>query len=201
MDGSSNYPIRPMTPLVKGIIFNLLEEVITAEHGADAWDDLLDAAGSDGVYTALGNYEDDELVALLAQLPAAFGVGIDEHLRWFGRSAMPRLAERYATFFDHHESTASFLRSINDVIHSEVRKLYPDADVPTFDFDPVPGIGAPEGAVVMGYSSARRLCALAEGFIEGAASQYRERAIVEQPRCMHRGDEKCVLVCTLATAA
>jgi predicted hydrocarbon binding protein len=187
---------------VKGIIFNLLEEVISAEHGPEAWDDLLDAAGSDGVYTALGNYRDAEFVALLAQLPAAFGGGdVDEHLRWFGRSSMPLLAERYRPFFERPDSTASFLRSINDVIHTEVRKLYPDADVPTFDFDPVPDLVAPDDAVVMGYSSRRRLCALAEGFIEGAARQYGERAVVKQPRCMHRGHEKCVLVCTFAPAA
>jgi len=186
---------------VKGIIFNLLEEVITAEHGPDAWDDLLDAAGFDGVYTSLGNYADEEFVALLARMPATFGAGIDEQLRWFGRSSMPLLADRYGTFFERPDSTASFLRSINDVIHTEVRKLYPDADVPTFDFDPVPDLTPPADAVVMGYSSRRRLCALAEGFIQGAAQRFKETASVEQPRCMHRGDEKCVLVCTFASAA
>jgi Haem-NO-binding len=186
---------------VKGIIFNLLEEVITAEHGPDAWDDLLEAAGCDGVYTALGNYRDEEFMSLVAQLPAAFGYDLDDHLRWFGRSSMPLLAERYATFFEQPDTTAPFLRSINDVIHAEVRKLYPDADVPTFDFDPVPEIAAPDDAVVMSYSSLRRLCALAEGFVEGAAQQFGEVAHVEQPRCMHRGHEKCVLVWTFAPAA
>ena len=38
---------------MKGIVFNLLEEVVTEAYGADAWDSLLDAAGLDGAYTSL----------------------------------------------------------------------------------------------------------------------------------------------------
>jgi predicted hydrocarbon binding protein len=48
----------------------------------------------------------------------------------------------------------------------------------------------------MGYQSTRRLCALAEGFILGAADHYGETVAIEQPRCMHRGDERCALVCS-----
>ena len=38
---------------MKGIIYNLLEEVVSAEHGEDTWDALVDAAGVDGIYTSL----------------------------------------------------------------------------------------------------------------------------------------------------
>jgi hypothetical protein len=38
---------------VKGIVYNLLEEVVSAEHGEDTWDVLVDAAGVDGIYTSL----------------------------------------------------------------------------------------------------------------------------------------------------
>ena len=30
---------------MKGVIFNLVEEIVTDEHGADVWDELLDDAG------------------------------------------------------------------------------------------------------------------------------------------------------------
>lgn len=185
---------------MKGIIFNLLEAVVIDEHGEDAWDDLLDAAGVEGSYAALGNYPDAELLRLVALMPDAFGGDRNAQLRWFGRRAMPILAHRYADFFESPTDTRSFLLTLNNIIHAEVRKLYPDADVPTFDFDPVPGVEPPPGdALVMGYESTRRLCALAEGFIHGVADHYGQAATIEQPRCMHRGDERCALVCTFAS--
>ena len=37
---------------MKGVIFNLLEDVVVTTHGSTAWENLLDAAGVDGVYTS-----------------------------------------------------------------------------------------------------------------------------------------------------
>ena len=49
---------------MKGVLFNAVEEAVSREWGEDMWDDLLDAANVDGAYTALGNYPDEQLVAL-----------------------------------------------------------------------------------------------------------------------------------------
>ena len=51
---------------MKGIVFNLLEEVVRREYGEDAWDDLIDHAGIDGVYTSLGSYADTDLPRLVS---------------------------------------------------------------------------------------------------------------------------------------
>ena len=40
---------------MKGIIFNLLEDVVVRNHGEDPWDQLLTATGLDGAYTSLGS--------------------------------------------------------------------------------------------------------------------------------------------------
>jgi hypothetical protein len=175
---------------MKGIMFNLLEEVVVHERGAAAWDDILDAAAAGGAYTSLGSYPDEELFRLLAAAtPArnAPGTGV----RWFGRSAMPLLARRYPGFFSEHRSTRSFLLTLNRIIHTEVRKIYPGADVPDFDFE---GLSA-DDQLILGYHSKRKLCGLAEGLIEGAADHYAERVSIRQTLCMLRGDEKCVLEC------
>ncbi len=84
-----------------------------------------------------------------------------------------------------------FLLTLNDIIHPEVRKLYPDADVPVFDFS-----HEGESTLVVGYRSARRLCFLAEGFIEGASSHFGQHVTIEQRLCMHDGNDRCDLVCT-----
>ena len=172
---------------MKGIIFNLLEEVVTTEFGEATWDQLLDNAGLDGAYTSLGSYDDAEVVALVDVAAATLKIAPHEVLRWFGLRAMPLLATRYPGFFGTHASARSFLLTLNNIIHPEVRKLYPGATPPVFDFD-----NAPDGALVIGYNSSRRLCALAEGFMQGAAEFYQERADIQQSQCMHDGAAKCV---------
>ena len=175
---------------MKGIIFNLLEKAVTAEHGADVWDTLLERAGADGSYTSLGSYSDAELVRLVEAASALTGRSASEILRWFGTAAMPMLHGRYPEFFDAHTDCGSFLRSLNDVIHAEVRKLYPGAEVPSFSFE------APEeNRLIVVYRSRKQLCALAEGMIEGSARQFGQDVRIEHPRCTHRGDDACHLDC------
>lgn len=173
---------------MKGVVFNLLEEIVSREYGEDTWDKLLDAAELEGAYTSLGSYADGELVGLVRAGSTILGLPPDAIVRWFGSAALPLLADAYPQFFSPHVSTRSFLLTLNDIIHPEVRKLYPGADVPTFDFH------APsDRTLVMGYSSPRKLCAFAEGLIAGTAAHYGETVTIEQPTCMNRGDPKCLL--------
>jgi hypothetical protein len=173
---------------LKGIVFNLLEAVIRRDHGDDAWDAFLEAAGTDGAYTSLGNYPDEELVRLVGAASSALQMPANDVVRWFGRNALPLLAEKHPQFFTPHKSTRPFLLTLNDVIHAEVRKLYPGADVPSFTYD----TSSPD-VLLMHYRSPRKLCALAEGFIEATAAYYAEELSLDQPECMNRGDHKCVL--------
>lgn len=173
---------------MKGVVYNLLEACVTAEYGEDMWDQLLDAAGLDGAYTSLGNYPDGDLVALVGAASEALHEPGDAIIRWFGRSSMPLLATRYPGFFAPHETTRSFVLALNGIIHPEVRKLYAGADVPIFSFD-----GSSDDMLVMGYRSDRRLCAFAEGLLQGAATHYGEQISIQQPHCMLRGDEHCTL--------
>lgn len=172
---------------MKGIVFNLLEEAVSKEFGEDTWDRLLDDAGLSGAYTSLGSYADAEVFALVGAASKALNLPPQDILRWFGQRAMPLLAARYPDFFRHHAGARSFLLTLNNIIHPEVQKLYPGAITPVFDF----AEGA-DGAMVIGYNSPRKLCALAEGFMLGAAEHYGERAAIAQPQCMHEGADKCV---------
>ena len=179
---------------MKGIVFNLLETVVVREYGEDAWEQLLDRARLEGVYTSLGSYDDSELYALVAVASKELGIDQQEIVRWFGRSALPLLARRYPQLFTPHRDTRSFVLTLNSIIHPEVRKLYPGAIVPDFDFDS----SSPE-VLAMGYQSPRKLCAFAEGLIHGAADHYGERALIDQSACMLRGDDKCLLQIRFAT--
>ncbi len=172
---------------MKGIIFNLVEEVVTDSYGPDTWDGLLNDAGLDGAYTSLGSYPDDDLHGLVRAASSQLDVPPDDVIRMIGEQSLPRLATRYPAFFDGHDCR-SFLLTLNDIIHPEVRKLYPGAGVPDFTYDD----RAP-GELLIDYRSVRQLCALAEGFILGAATHFGETVAVDQTSCMHRGDQTCVL--------
>jgi len=181
---------------MKGIVFNLLEAVVIANHGDDVWDALLDAAGLAGSFTSLGNYPDEDMGKLVAAASNALALPANDVLRWFGQQAMPVLAERYPGFFHAHTTTRPFILSLNSIIHPEVRKIYPGADVPEFDFH-----SEPDGALLMGYHSARGLCSLAQGFVEGGARYYGESCAFEHRLCMHKGDAKCLFHIRFGKAA
>jgi len=173
---------------VKGIVFNLLEEIVAAHYGEDTWDDLLEDAGLDGSYTSLGNYADEDLMRLVASAAARIELPADDVVRWFGRNATPIFKRQYPDLFAPHDSTLPFVLTLNEIIHPEVRKLYPGADVPVFDFDT-----SSDDVLVMGYSSSRKLCAFAEGLLQGAGDVFGEQVTVNQTACMNRGDEQCRL--------
>src|SRR5262249_16801962 len=124
---------------------------------------------------------------------AALGKPAPEIVRWFGRNALGLLEKNYPHFFRPHSSTLPFLLTLNDVIHPEVRRIYPGADVPVFQFDTTA-----QHVLLMGYRSGRRLRAFAEGLIEGAAAPFGEEVRIEQSRCMNRGDDRCLFQISFA---
>jgi hypothetical protein len=172
---------------LKGVVFNLLEQLVVRDFGEDTWDALLDASGLDGVYTSLGSYPDEDLGKLVTAASEALAMSADDVVVWLGRNALPLFAQHYPQLFEPHDSTRPFVLTLNDIIHPEVRKLYPGADVPEFDFE------VRDELLVMGYRSPRKLCSFAVGLLLGAADHYGEQLTIEQPLCMKRGDDHCLL--------
>ena len=181
---------------MKGIVFNLLAQAVEEEFGEDTWDTLLDKAGVEGAFTSVGSYADDDLYALVRVASQALGREQDDVLRWLGSRAIPMLVSRYPQFFADHTRTLPFLLTLNDVIHPEVRKLFPGADAPEFEFDQ-------RGAdtLALAYVSNRGLCSFAEGLVDGAAAHFGESVTITQSECMKKGDARCVLICTFSPAA
>jgi hypothetical protein len=173
---------------MKGVVFNLLEEAVVARFGSDMWDDLLDETGIEGAYTSLGNYSDDEVVALVGAAASKLQMSNADVLRWFGEEAMPLLKQRYPALFEKHTSSRDFVLSVNSIIHPEVRKLYSGANCPFFHFRE-----APDGTVTMTYSSSRKMCDLAHGFVKGAANVFCEQVDIAHHSCMNEGADTCVM--------
>lgn len=184
----ANGPTRAYRDPMKGIVFNIAQEVVVADHGEDTWDDLLDEAGVDGSYTALGDYPQSELMGIVAAAARRWDMAPEDVVRHVGRNGLAEFVQRYPDMARTHESSRTFLLALNSVIHPEVRKLYPGAHVPHFEFN-----DTDTGGLRIRYVSERGLCHLAEGLILGAADHFGESVTVTQPMCRHRGDSDCFL--------
>ncbi|WP_019024398.1 MULTISPECIES: heme NO-binding domain-containing protein [unclassified Thioalkalivibrio] len=171
---------------MKGIVFNVLEEIVTEHYGEEGWEDLLDRAQVSGAYTSLGNYEDDEMMRLVGAACEVTGLNTADCLQWIGREMLPRFEQAYPGVFDHYPDSIGLLQALNDVIHPEVVKLYPGARVPVFDCTRT---GPQE--LAMDYRSERGLCSLAHGLMLGTGDRYGQTVHVEHPECQHRGDGRC----------
>ncbi len=158
---------------MKGIIFNAFESAVGDLLSEDAWDDVLDAAGVEGCYTAIGTYDDVELERILTAVARISGLTTDEVLVAVGRRAYRYLAERYPDLTDGITTTIDLLTALNEIIHPGVRRLYPDARPPRFDIDVLT-----ENVVRLRYSSDRDLSAFAEGLLHGGADSFGEEITV-----------------------
>jgi len=159
---------------MKGIIFNAVHNAVVELYDEDTWDDLLDAADLDGGYTSIGTYDDAELLSLVKVGCEATGLETTELLRALGTHAFPTLAGRHPEFLENATTTVEFLRSVDTIIHPEVMKLHPDATPPRFDFEDLAN-----GGLRMTYHSDRRLGAMAEGLIHGAAAWFGETVTID----------------------
>lgn len=173
---------------MKGVILNVVEEVVSEQFGEDTWDDLLADAGLDGAYTALGNYDDAELAALVRAASRRLRTTDEDVLRLVGRLGFQHLARRYPPLLVDHRSSRTVLADLNGVIHPQVLSLHPGASVPDFGFSEGPT------HVRLVYRSSRQLCHLAEGLALGLAHHFDELVEVRQERCRLRGDDECKII-------
>ncbi len=173
---------------MKGIVFNLLNTMVEEQFGFEAWDAVLDKAGSDGIFVATETYEDEALLGLVAAASELTEIPAADLVRAFGRYMIPAFAEHYSVFFEGHTDLREFLLTVDGVIHVEVRKLYPEAGLPEFNYD-----ASDTSKLTMLYKSPRKLCALAEGLIQGSAEHFKQSCQINHEVCMHKGNDHCAL--------
>lgn len=175
---------------MKGIIFTTLGDMVEERFGLETWNQLLNTVNppNGGAYTAGGTYPDAEIFSLITVLSNLVDVEPLQLVEAFGIYMFPVLAKKHSNFLQKGLSLKDFLKSIDRVIHVEVRKLHADASLPSITYeDPAPN------QLVMLYRSPRKLCALAIGLIKGAAIHFKNKVTIQQPCCMHQGADHCRL--------
>ena len=166
---------------MKGIVFTSLLELIEESFGLETLDRIIEGSElpSGGAYTAVGTYDAAEILALVTTASRELNQPISEIVRWFGEQLFARLASFQPALIEHATDPLTVLESIDAVIHQEVRRLYPDAELPTFETS-----RPDDDTIVMRYRSSRPFADLAEGLIRGCFAHY------ETPLDLQRtGDE------------
>lgn len=154
---------------MKGAIFKLLEDFVIANHGPDAFDDLLDETNLETTdpFVGPGNYPAGDLLALVGTATQKYNVSVEDLLRAFGRHSFPALANSVSTLIEDMTDPVQFLLNLEKVVHTEVRKLDRDASPARFT-----AIQLSPTEIALTYESPFGLFTLVEGFLEGVADWY-----------------------------
>ncbi|MCK6391680.1 MAG: heme NO-binding domain-containing protein [Azonexus sp.] len=171
---------------MKGVVFTEFLDMVADRFSADMVDDIIDDAQlpSGGAYTAVGTYPHSEMVALASALSRRSSLSLRDLLLAFGEHLFGRFVVAYPAFFTGQHDALSFLAGIEDIIHAEVRKLYPEAELPRFVVE-----SRSTDSLTLIYASGRHFEDLAEGLMRGCFRHFGE-AIDLQRACLGEGDAR-----------
>lgn len=165
-----------------GVIHLQFKNYVDTRHGAATWREILARLGIPRrlAYISIGQYEDEELRAIVQVLAERTRTAPDSVLEDFGRFLAPALIGAYSELIPPEWRTL-------DLLANAARS--PAARPPSLQCR-----RSAEDEVVIIYSSPRKLCALAKGIVAGIARYYGEQINLLETSCMHRGHLACRLV-------
>lgn len=161
---------------MKGVIFVELLRMAEASAGEELVDEVLDGLTleSGGAYSAIGDYSCGELFSLVGAFSERMAAPADDLQKMFGHWMFDYFFENYGEFFADKNTAFDMLASIEGEVHVEVRKLYPDAELPKFET-----LQTSETEMVMTYRSARPLQSFCHGLIEACLSHYGKTGTID----------------------
>jgi hypothetical protein len=172
---------------VHGLIFASFRDFLVTQYGDDVAQELM---AGEPQYTLSEAYPDEQFLALFERTRERMGRAPDELLFDFGVfTADTTFARLYSLLFNLSPTARDFLMTVETPIHDVVRVSLPDARPPQLA---VTDLG--EDGLEIRYTSARRLCSMLRGLVEGTGRVYQESLQVEEPECMLRGDPACRVV-------
>ncbi|WP_405369526.1 heme NO-binding domain-containing protein [Nonlabens sp. Asnod2-A12] len=171
---------------MKGIVFTEFLELVEEKFGFEMVDTILSNADlpSNGVYTAVGTYSFSEMLSLLTNLNKETGVPINDLLFVYGEHFFSVVEKSYPTFLEEFTDPIEMLSSIENHIHVEVRKIYPDAELPTFTV-----VEKTENTLVMIYKSSRAMSSFGKGLMNKTLEHFNAKASILVENIKDNGTE------------
>lgn len=162
---------------MKGMIFTEFLEMVEDKFSLAMVDQIITKSElpSGGVYTAVGTYSHTEIVQLVVNLSQETNIPIPDLLYTFGERLFERFAIRYEHFLTCADSSFAFLEQLEKYVHMEVKKLYPEAELPTFECN-----RTIDGSLQMIYRSHRSMADVARGLMAGCFRYFGEKVEIAQ---------------------
>jgi hypothetical protein len=150
-----------------GMVFTELLEMVEQKFSFDTVDAILQRSGAHGSYTAVGDYDDAELHALVAALAEETGVPAPDLLHAYGVHLFGRFHDLFPDYFRPHTDAPSLFGVLESHVHTEVRKLYHTAHPPLLVWEPLA-----DGGGWLEYRSPRGLGHFAQGLLEASLAHF-----------------------------
>ncbi|MFT4679130.1 MAG: hypothetical protein ACI9RU_001902 [Litorivivens sp.] len=154
---------------MKGIVITQFLEMVEDRHGLELADKLLSSDGlsTNGGFTSVGTYPHQDAGILMTAFGKSQKKDISQVLLEYGKFLFGRFASNYPNFFHEGQEFFAFLESVETVIHPQVLKLYPDAQLPRFETEVISDV-----KMRMVYRSDRRMGPFAHGLIIGCSDYF-----------------------------
>lgn len=171
---------------MKGIVFTEFLEMVESKFGLETTDNIIENSNlpSDGVYTSVGTYDFNEMISLITSLSDEVKIPIDDLIYTFGLYLFTSLGKAHPEVIENYNSPIGLLYSIEDHIHVHVKKLYPEAELPTFKI-----LEKTDTSISMIYASSRGLYRLAHGLMEKCFQHFNSSAEIEYELLKEDGTE------------
>ncbi|GAB5476479.1 MAG: nitric oxide sensor HnoX [Maribacter sp.] len=171
---------------MKGIVFTEFLEMVESKFGLETVDNIIESSNlpSEGIYTSVGTYDFNEMVSLITQLSEQVKLPAGDLIYTFGLYLFTSLGKAHPEVIQSYTSPLSLLYSIEDHIHVHVKKLYPDAELPTFKI-----LEKTDTSISLIYSSSRGLYRLAHGLMEKTFEHFNGEADISYQLLKDDGTE------------
>lgn len=171
---------------MKGIVFTEFLDLVENRFGLETVDEIIQKSKlpSNGVYTAIGTYAFSEMLTLVYNLSEKTELSIDALLHVYGLHFFSVIERDYPGILATYSNPMSLLSSVESHIHLEVRKIYPDAELPRFEV--VEQIG---NKLTLLYYSSRCMYAFGLGLMEKAFEHYGRNASITTQKLNESGSE------------
>lgn len=171
---------------MKGIVFTEFLDLVEDKFGFEMVDTIINNSNlpSNGSYTAVGTYSFSEMLSLLTNLNKETGIPVNDLLLLYGEHFFSVVEKSYSSFLTQYKEPIEMISSIENHIHVEVRKIYPDAELPTFTV-----IEKTETTLVMIYKSSRAMSSFGKGLMNKTFEYFDTNATILMEHIKENGTE------------
>lgn len=160
-----------------GIVITGLYDLVEETFGLEVLNELITSSdlASDGVYSGIGSYSHTDMITLVQTLSLIVNTPAEDLMRTYGAKLFESLMQSHIHYLGKLTSSFDVFKHLDGMIHVEVVKLYPDAEVPQFSYEQLA-----KDTIKLSYYSQRPFASVAEGLIEGCGAYFGEQLIIKR---------------------